>query len=379
MKILFLTTHYPPNNTGAAVVMKNLIKGIDKSLVGGVVTHANTFNDDKETIDSTEIFYIFHLAQLFNIRIRYFIRYILFYFELRKINKIVVEKRITHLVTVYPDLDFLELGLKCSKRFPEIKFIPYLHDTVYEGLKNRFFSKRAFKVQNEILKGKNILVMSEGMKDLFKRKYNVKTIPILHSFNEEIKYKNYDLSDSKNSVFWGGSIYSINKNTALRIHKSIKKYNTNLKLSSANKVSNLIKMGFDEKFFEILPFLSRDKYLKLLSEQKALLLGIDFPDESSIDEDELSTIFPTKTIEYLISGKPIIAHCPENYFLSKFLKENDCALVVNTRDINKMSQVINDYFNNKSLMKKHIKNAYETAKIFKAKNVRNKFMDEILQ
>ena len=49
--------------------------------------------------------------------------------------------------------------------------------------------------------------------------------------------------------------------------------------------------------------------------------------------DEFRTIFPTKTIEYLISGRPILAHSPADAFLTKFLVENDCALVVDRPDV----------------------------------------------
>ncbi len=47
---------------------------------------------------------------------------------------------------------------------------------------------------------------------------------------------------------------------------------------------------------------------------------------------EYRTIFPTRTIPYLISGRPILAHSPANSFLTRWLKEVDCAEVIEEAD-----------------------------------------------
>ena len=57
-------------------------------------------------------------------------------------------------------------------------------------------------------------------------------------------------------------------------------------------------------------------------------MGLDWPHESVVHSDELSTIFPTKMIEYLAVGRPIVAHCPENYCLAKFINQYKCGLVL---------------------------------------------------
>src|SRR5262249_20537642 len=44
--------------------------------------------------------------------------------------------------------------------------------------------------------------------------------------------------------------------------------------------------------------------------------------------EEYATIFPTRTLDYLVCGRPILAHLPPNCFLAKFLKQHECALVV---------------------------------------------------
>ena len=44
--------------------------------------------------------------------------------------------------------------------------------------------------------------------------------------------------------------------------------------------------------------------------------------------EEYLTIFPTKTIDYLLSQRPILAHMPADSFIAEFYRRHDCALVV---------------------------------------------------
>ena len=49
-------------------------------------------------------------------------------------------------------------------------------------------------------------------------------------------------------------------------------------------------------------------------------------------EVEYKTIFPTRTIPILLSGKPIIAHSPQGSFLNNFITENKCADLIDIPD-----------------------------------------------
>lgn len=44
--------------------------------------------------------------------------------------------------------------------------------------------------------------------------------------------------------------------------------------------------------------------------------------------EEYRTIFPTKTIEYLIYGRHILGHSPPDCFLTRFLQKTQCGLIV---------------------------------------------------
>jgi hypothetical protein len=47
---------------------------------------------------------------------------------------------------------------------------------------------------------------------------------------------------------------------------------------------------------------------------------------------EYQTIFPTRTVAYLFAGRPILAHVPAGAFLTQWLREHECAEIVQRPD-----------------------------------------------
>jgi glycosyltransferase involved in cell wall biosynthesis len=375
--ILFVTTFYPPNNTGASVVMSNLIKELDQDTVYGVVTWANSFKDKDEIINHKPVHKIFNFQYLFNPRLWFFIRLLTINREKRKVIKLIKKEKITHVVGVYPDLDFLEIA-RSAAEICGVKFYAYLHDTLAEGLSHKRYKNIAKVVQQKIFDTSHkILVMSEGMKDLYQKKYNIQTTPVLHSFSEQVEEKELDNENVEDSVFWGGAIYAINKETVKRVHEACKTLDYTLTVSAANTQAKLNNLGFENRNLKILPFLSREDYISTVGNQKALLLSIDWPDESQVHPDELGTIFPTKTIEYLISGRPILVHCPEEYFLAKFFKKNKCGLVLTDRDPKKIKEQIESVLNDEKQLKEMVANAYKTSRQFHISSVKSIFEEQL--
>ena len=377
MKILFISAFYPPENTGSSVVMNNFISSLDIKHVYGVVTCANSFRDKDDIVNGISVHKIFNIQHLFNSRLLFFIRKFTFNYEKKKVINLIENEKITHVIGVYPDTDFLELSRSASEACG-IKFYAYLHDTLVEGLSHKKYKNIAKVIQQKIFDTSHkIFVMSEGMKHLYRDKYNVNTIPLLHSFSEDVEEKELNNEEVEKSIFWGGSIYAINKESVKRIHETCKNLDYTLTLSASNTPERLNVLGFENKNLKILPFLSREDYVTKLEKQKALLLSIDWPDESPVHKDELATIFPTKTIEYLISGRPILIHCPEEYFLAKFFKDNKCGIILKDRDPQKIKEEIEAVFNDKKKMKEMVSNAYKASKQFHISSVKSVFFKNL--
>ena len=85
--------------------------------------------------------------------------------------------------------------------------------------------------------------------------------------------------------------------------------------------------------------------------------------------EEYRTIFPTKLIEYLFCGRPILAHSPPDCFLTRFLKEWRCALIVDVPDKNAVIEAIERLRSDACLRAELVSNALRTAEMFQATRV----------
>ena len=81
-----------------------------------------------------------------------------------------------------------------------------------------------------------------------------------------------------------------------------------------------VEIGFEADY---------DRLLQRLSECDLLYLPLAFEDTGSLTTDALQYSFPTKSLDYLLAGPPILVHCPAEFELSRFFRERECAHVLN--------------------------------------------------
>jgi hypothetical protein len=60
-----------------------------------------------------------------------------------------------------------------------------------------------------------------------------------------------------------------------------------------------------------------------------LYLPLAFYDAPGATTHSLQYAFPTKSLDYLVCGTPLLVHCPENFELSRFFAGHNCGHVVN--------------------------------------------------
>ena len=187
------------------------------------------------------------------------------------------------------------------------------------------YKKKAVKLENEIFSNcKNILVISDGMKDYYYEKYRFNCATIKHSISlDALNISPSPQNELKNNIFWGGEIYSINKNSIARISEARLKFGLNFELTCNLSIDQLESKDINVENVIIESYKYAD-YINAVRRSSYLLLALDWPDETNVHYSELSTIFPTKTLEYLMSQRPIIVHCPEDYYIARFFKKYDC-------------------------------------------------------
>jgi glycosyltransferase involved in cell wall biosynthesis len=86
-------------------------------------------------------------------------------------------------------------------------------------------------------------------------------------------------------------------------------------------------------------------------------------------EIEYRTIFPTRTIPYLLSGRPILAHSARGSILSRWLRDNNCAELVEEPDPQALLSAIDRLSRDQPRREQLVRNAVAAAEQFRADRV----------
>ena len=365
-KILLLSWRVPPDLTGASIVVMNLAQQFtrDKMIVAGEKPFGKTaFRWRPEW---PEIVYVQSMWPVTNRGLRWW-RMIQFPRLVWNCLRLVRRHKVGTMVVVLPSAQFLFAGYLVA-RWTGCRFYPYFHNTYYEcrqGLERRFaawLQKRVFA------SAEHVFVMSEGMSELYQERYpGVAQTPLLHTFNEALPAAEMRPLGSPLRFAFAGNVNQSCEDAMVRLAGAVLECpGARLSIISGTPRRHLENLGLlgERTSHETVP---RDAMLRRLAEADVVLLphGLTGPDS----REEYLTIFPTKTIECLICGRPILAHCTAGSFLARFLRENDCALVVDEPDVAALREAITKLRTDADLRLRLVRNALKTAERFQASRV----------
>jgi hypothetical protein len=272
------------------------------------------------------------------------------------------------IVGLYPTLGSLFVATEVAK-LTKAKYYPYLHDTVAEGLSHDPLADKARDLQEDVFRvADKILTMSEGMSDYYKQTYELETYPLVHSYPEQIVCE--PNSNRRRSAFWGGSVYAINDQSFLRVQKALLAREIDLEVTGAWNLNIQKGTNIRQNYYA-----SRAAYIEAIQQHGVLVLGVNWTDESVVHHAELSTIFPTKAIEYLATGSPILVHCPEHYFLARFFRKHQCGLVVSERSGAALVHAVDLLLSGAAEVRTMQSNALTAARLFSVERVSSTFRD----
>lgn len=273
------------------------------------------------------------------------------------------------IIIAYPNLYWLDVCTKFAVK-KNLLFIAYLHDTILEATYATDQKYLAQQVQDRVFKhAGRVAVMSEGMCNLYKKKYNLDSIAWEHIYPELPIVENVP---KERRAHWSGDVYAINNFSVARLNKAFESLNITFSISSGKSKAQLKGYGIEGEHIRKVFYTERSDYLNSLRSASILVLGLNFAEECNVNEDELATIFSTKTPEYLGSGSLIIFHGPAHYFLAQFLIRHNCGVVIDSKDEGTIKAAIEDIFDNPSKYNQLPVNALKTMQIFNAERIRDK-------
>ncbi len=374
MKILMVSWSILPRAGGSSVIVENLAQNFQGSelvvLGGSSILGAKPL---ERQAGGPKFVYFSSEIDLGGRGARFFksIRQWRFQPLVEKIKALIVEEKIDYVIGVYPDDLFCLAACRAAQQ-QQVPFSSYFHNTYVEN--TNISNPKAVEIQKQIFDhSEQIFVMSKGMQAFYEEKYQGhRFIPLVHTFNE---YP--DLSRLSGVPGEGKSRYELvaignfnesNLEATRRLVKTIadrEKYGLNLYTHVPKLL--LQKRGLNTSAIEHQGFLQPDQVHGALQKYDIAVLTHGFT--GGYGEIEYRTIFPTRTIPLLLSGKPILAHSPPGSFLNDFIRENACAELIETPSEDAVLEGLERIANDEAYQKQLVAAARKTAEQFYGPNV----------
>jgi glycosyltransferase involved in cell wall biosynthesis len=120
-------------------------------------------------------------------------------------------------------------------------------------------------------------------------------------------------------------------------------------------------------------FLSDESELvRQLSACDALFLPLTFA-VAEHSRDQLATCFGIKAYEYFMSQRPVLLHCPGDYFIARFFRTWGCGLVVDDPSPAALAASLGSLRSDGSLRASLVQNALRAARQFEGKRIAREF------
>ncbi len=377
-KMLLLSRSVPPGVSGSSIIVSNLAKQFtrDEMVVLGA------YKRNMPAVDWRPEYPKLGYATLQigdGVRGERWVRWFQLPLLLVSVLWTLYTQRCRILLTVYPDMVYLFAGYLASVISNKPLFV-YFHNTLVQA---RPASSFARWLQAAVFKrARFVFVMSEGMRRLYTELYpDLKCEPLVHSFNEQIPTfesvaPRLRQTNDRLHIVFSGNLNSSNRGAVEVIAKMLPYLpDADVTIYTGTHHQTFKNLGFEGDRIEITS-VSRDILISKLAEADVLLLPHGFTD--SFAEEETRTIFPTKIIEYLLAGRPIVAVLPQETFLADFLKHYDCAVVVTKPDPVALTEAIRRVQTDKALAEHLVRNALNAVQQFYAPTVANELREGIL-
>ena len=362
-KTLLLSWAIPPQPLAAAVVVENLAKqfGPDEMILAGIkpTTDLSVQWDDTWA----EIVYIGR-QNPFKRGARWW-NLLQFPSILWRTLRLIRQQNCQDLICVYPTELFLFVTYIVSI-LTNIRCYPYLHNTYVEN-RSGFALRWAKFLQSRLFsRATHVFVMSQGMVDLYTERYpKLDCSALTHSFNEPLP-TNRQLSAQIKPKF--AIMGNINQSCLEATHRLAKTIATRFPQAELTYISGLPRHYYESQGLLHGRFhhktVLREELIPSLQEADIVILPHGFT--GGYSPEEYRTIFPTKTIEYLICGRPILAHSPPNSFLTTFLDQHDCTMLVTEPDEEALVAAIQTLIDDVQLRESLVQNAIKAAMQFQA-------------
>lgn len=261
------------------------------------------------------------------------LRWLLFPFHLGRATTFCRQHRCTSIVATFPDELFLFLGLMVARRL-RLPYYAYLHNTLVEN-RTGWRLKLARHIQERVFReAVRVLVISEGLERFYSQGYpgvNFRTLPHVFSGYPDMPAGEMIRHASPKTVVLCGNFNQTNIDATRRVIEALHATNEYRIILYTPVPAFLLRMrGIDTTKIHRIDYVAESEFMKRLNEADLLVLTHGL--KGGLSDIEYRTIFPTRTVSLLLAGRPLLVHAPQHSYLSEYIQERGCGVVVDVPD-----------------------------------------------
>lgn len=213
----------------------------------------------------------------------------------------------------------------------------YVHDPFKEKflMKTSFEKGLMFYIERKIMSDKatKIVVLNDGLKELYEV---YKPSIVLRNIST------WDISNLKSEsrigehdffkIAFSGSVYENNRELVYSLVDVVSR-NSDYELHMFGNYGKKDLSYFESIKNVTIRFIpAQDLLFTELQNFDLHYLPLSFIGHKDLPLECLQPVFPTKTLDYILTNKPILLHCPENFFLASFFKKYEIGYCLHSRE-----------------------------------------------
>ena len=242
------------------------------------------------------------------------------------------------------------------------KLFFYLFDPIEEFASSRmhrvlmrYFEPRMFNYAS------GVITMNNHLARHYKEKYEIDCRVLHHSYNNPESAESKRNGNNKNKDFkvvFPGNVSKYQLDALLNLKKALQLVKSGVQLVIYTPVNQetLNEYGLNGDNI-IISHVDHQTLEEELKKADLLFLPLSFENAASII---VKAAFPSKTMDYMASGRPIIVHAPADCFIAEYAREKKFAEVVTDNNIVSLANAIESLLVNHDRQEELIRNSYKT-------------------
>ena len=348
-RFVVVSSYFPPVVGGTSTVLRNLLGAFRPETFHVVAESPSSFDGEHnarvpEGVQVTRA----GVAKLVTGRIPYGVklaRWLRFGLIPHLENKIISQKP-QRIIAVYPSWPFLVAAYRVHLR-TGVPLFTYYMDVSADASRLAWPDRPIVRrYEQRILRAATQrLVLSDAIREDFATRFGLSSVVIPHTIAlaqtpvESAVPASLKILKDRKLIVHTGVVEGLQREGLLRLARVIHDHpelNAQLVLSTPTSHADLRANGFDLPWVQIGTFTSAE--VASLQRAADLLIGV-LPFEGAIEAYQ-RTAFPTKVVEYMTSGVPILAHAPADSFFAAHVRQHGYALLVDRADGDLLRQAL---------------------------------------